>query len=125
VALLNDPPLLAECRRLGPILSNLGNKWSLLVVVLLGDGPRRFNEMNRSLEGISQRMLTFTLKGLERDGMLTRTKFSTVPPRVDYELTPLGHSAIKPIRVLVDWIGANFAEIEINQARFDQRKDAE
>jgi DNA-binding HxlR family transcriptional regulator len=116
---------LVECRRVSPILSHVGDKWSILVVMLLGDGPRRFNDIKRSVDGISQRMLTLTLRGLERDGMVTRTMFPTIPPRVDYELTALGHSAREPIRVLVDWSLAHLSEVEAARVKFDLRREAD
>jgi DNA-binding HxlR family transcriptional regulator len=97
----------------------------MLVVMLLGDGPRRFNDIKRSVDGISQRMLTLTLKGLERDGMVTRTMFPTIPPRVEYELTALGHASREPIRVLVEWILTHLPAIQTAQAKFDSRKLAE
>lgn len=118
----NDSVFLVDCRRVSPILSHVGDKWSILVVMLLGDGPRRFNDIKRNVDGISQRMLTLTLRGLERDGMVTRTMFPTIPPRVDYELTALGHSAREPVRVLVDWSLTHLAEIEAAQAKFDLRE---
>src|SRR5258706_2822820 len=76
-----------DCRAVREVLSRVGDKWTVLVVSTLGDGPKRFNELRRALGSISQRMLTLTLRGLERDGLVTRTVFATVPPRVDYELT--------------------------------------
>ena len=79
-----------DCRNLSSILARVGDKWTVLIVVLLGDGPKRFNEIRRMVGGISQRMLTLTLRGLERDGLVTRTVFPTTPQRVDYELTKLG-----------------------------------
>ena len=79
-----------DCRAIGDVLARVGDKWSVLVVSRLGEGPLRFNELRRSIGGISQRMLTLTLRGLERDGLVTRTVFPTIPPRVDYALTPLG-----------------------------------
>ncbi len=125
MTLPNIPPLVGECRRVSPILSHVGDKWSILVVSLLGDGPRRFNDIKRSVDGISQRMLTLTLRGLERDGMVTRTIFPTIPPRVDYELTPLGHSSREPVRVLVDWILTHLPEIEAARASFEMRQQAD
>jgi DNA-binding HxlR family transcriptional regulator len=83
-------PNTEDCRALSSILARVGDKWTVLIVVLLGDGPKRFNEIKRMVGGISQRMLTFTLRGLERDGLVKRTVFPTTPPRVDYELTGLG-----------------------------------
>src|ERR1700694_5646009 len=91
-----------DCRNLSSILARVGDKWTVLIVVLLGDGPKRFNEMKRMVGGISQRMLTFTLRGLERDGLLTRTVFPTTPQRVDYELTKRGSTlweAVAPLRL--------------------------
>ncbi len=79
-----------DCRAVNGVLARVGDKWSVLIIGLLGDGPKRFNEMKRMVGGISQRMLTLTVRGLERDGLLTRTIFPTIPPRVDYELTKLG-----------------------------------
>src|ERR1700723_3030312 len=89
-----------DCRAITEILARIGDKWSVLVGTRLGDKPMRFNELRRSIGGISQRMLTLTLRGLERDGLLTRTMFPTIPPRVDYALTPLGHSLCEPVRSL-------------------------
>jgi DNA-binding HxlR family transcriptional regulator len=87
-----DARLHVDCRKVSQVLARIGDKWSVLIVMLLGDGPRRFNEIKRMVGGISQRMLTLTLKGLERDGLVTRTVFPTIPPRVDYQLTDLGRS---------------------------------
>jgi DNA-binding HxlR family transcriptional regulator len=113
--------VLAQCNQVTSILSRIGDKWSVLVVVLLGDGPLRFNELRRTINGISQRMLTLTLRGLERDGFLTRTVFSTIPPRVDYELTPLGFSLLEPVRGLGLWAIQNAAVIEESRSRFDAK----
>jgi DNA-binding HxlR family transcriptional regulator len=103
------------------VLARIGDKWSVLVVMMLGDGPRRFNELKRMIGGISQRMLTFTLRGLERDGLVTRTIFPTIPPRVDYELTELGRSLREPIQALGAWAFAHLPEIQEARARFDRR----
>jgi DNA-binding HxlR family transcriptional regulator len=110
----------SECSRIAPVLSRIGDKWTILVVMLLGEGPMRFNELRRRVGGISQRMLTLTVRGLERDGFVTRTVFPTIPPRVDYELTPLGHSLLTPIQHLGNWALQNIALIEDAQRRFDQ-----
>lgn len=114
------------CAKVAPILSRVGDKWSILVVTILGDGPMRFNELRRRIGGVSQRMLTLTLRGLERDGYLTRTVFPSIPPRVEYELTPLGHSLLIPVRALGVWAVQNAPVIEEAQRRFDQTaaKDA-
>ncbi len=111
-----------DCRRVGEVLARIGDKWSVLTVMLLRKGPRRFNELKREIGGISQRMLTFTLRGLERDGLVTRTVFATVPPRVDYELTPLGHSLREPVEGLGNWAFAHIAAIESARRAFDERQ---
>src|SRR6476469_4141702 len=89
-----------DCRAISELLARVGDKWTVLVVTTLGDGPKRFNELRRALGSISQRMLTLTLRALERDGLVTRTVYPTVPPRVDYELTRLGHSLLEPVSSL-------------------------
>ena len=109
-------PQSSDCRAVSSVLARVGDKWSVLIVALLGDGPRRFNEIKRMVGGISQRMLTLTLRGLERDGLVTRTVFPTVPPRVDYELTPLGHSLWEPVDALGS-LGARPHQPEIEAAR--------
>ena len=96
-----------DCRAVSEVLDRVGDKWSVLVVVTLGNGPRRFSELRRAIASISQRMLTLTLRGLERDGLVTRTVFSTIPPRVDYELTGLGHSLLEPVAALGAWAREN------------------
>lgn len=107
------------CKRLAPVLARIGDKWTVLVVILLADGPLRFNELRRRIDGISQRMLTFTVRGLERDGVVTRTVYPTIPPKVEYALTPLGLSLLAALRHLLDWTVANIDDIERAQARFD------
>src|SRR5215471_18867615 len=92
-----------DCRAVSEVLARVGDKWTVLVVSLLGDGPKRFNELRRGLRSISQRMLTLTLRGLERDGLLTRTVYPTIPPRVDYELTKLGLTLLEPIVAIAEW----------------------
>jgi DNA-binding HxlR family transcriptional regulator len=109
-----------SCRPMTDILSRVGDKWSVMVVMLLGPGPKRFNEIRRAINGISQRMLTLTLRGLERDGLVTRTVFPTIPPRVDYELTELGQSLRCPIDALGEWAFANRDRIDAARARFDR-----
>src|SRR5258708_7767054 len=108
-----------DCRAVSEVLARVGDKWTVLVVSTLGDGPRRFNELRRALGSISQRMLTLTLRGLERDGLVTRTVFPTVPPRVDYELTDLGHSLLEPVSSLALWARQNRSSIEAARRRFD------
>ena len=120
-ALPPQPHLDSDCRGVASILARVGDKWSVFVIMLLGNGPRRFNEIKRMIGGISQRMLTLTLRGLERDGLVTRTVFPTIPPRVDYELTDLGRGLSKPVVALGEWAMAHQAEIEDARARFDGR----
>ena len=115
----------ADCRTVTEILSRVGDKWSVQVVVQMGEGPKRFNELRRSVTGISQRMLTLTLRSLERDGLVTRTVYPTIPPRVDYQLTGLGCSLLKTVRGLGEWAIANRDEILEARRRFDGDGDAE
>jgi DNA-binding HxlR family transcriptional regulator len=108
-----------DCRAVSEILARVGDKWTVLVVTVLGDGPKRFNEIRRGLGSISQRMLTLTLRGLERDGLVTRTVFPTIPPRVDYELTKLGRSLLEPVSLLGLWARQNRTAIRDARQRFD------
>ena len=108
-----------DCRAVSEVLARVGDKWTVLVVSTLGDGPKRFNELRRALGSISQRMLTLTLRALERDGLVTRTVFPTIPPRVDYELTRLGRSLLEPVSALGLWARQNRAAIEDARKRFD------
>jgi DNA-binding HxlR family transcriptional regulator len=98
----------------------VGDKWSVLVVSLLGNGPCRFSELRRTIEGISQRMLTLTLRGLERDGLVTRTVFPTTPPKVEYALAPLGRTLLEPVRALALWAETHRDEIQTARERFDR-----
>jgi DNA-binding HxlR family transcriptional regulator len=115
----------SDCRSVAAVLARIGDKWSVLVIMLLGDRPRRFNELKRMVGGISQRMLTLTLRGLERDGLVTRTVFPTVPPRVDYELTDLGRGLCEPVMALGEWARGHLTEIETARQNFDGRNSAE
>jgi DNA-binding HxlR family transcriptional regulator len=108
------------CPAIREVLNRVGDKWSVLVIALLGDGPKRFSELRRSIEGVSQRMLTLTLRGLERDGLLTRTVYPTVPPRVDYALTKLGETLLDPIQALSAWAGEHRFEIQAAREKFDR-----
>jgi DNA-binding HxlR family transcriptional regulator len=108
-----------DCRAVSEVLSRVGDKWTVLVVGELGNGRKRFNEIRRALGSISQRMLTLTLRGLERDGLVTRTVFPTVPPRVDYELTKLGRSLLEPVSGIGLWARQNRAAIAEARQRFD------
>jgi DNA-binding HxlR family transcriptional regulator len=108
-----------DCRAIGDVLARVGDKWSVLVVSRLGNGPVRFNELRRSIGGISQRMLTLTLRGLERDGLITRTVFPIIPPRVDYALTALGRDLLVPVSALGAWAIRNQAKIARARQEFD------
>jgi DNA-binding HxlR family transcriptional regulator len=116
----------ATCTMVSETLARIGDKWTVLVVELLcaGRGPVRFNEIRRSIEGISQRMLTLTLRGLERDGLVTRTVHPTIPPRVDYELTKLGQSLRVPLVAVAEWARANRAGIVEARKVFDATSTA-
>jgi DNA-binding HxlR family transcriptional regulator len=109
----------AACLAAREVLNRVGDKWSVQVIGLLGNGPQRFSELRRSIEGISQRMLTLTLRGLERDGLVTRTVFPTIPPRVDYDLTKLGRTLLEPVRALATWAEKHREEIQGARDRFD------
>ncbi|WP_343717741.1 helix-turn-helix domain-containing protein [Inquilinus sp.] len=111
-----------QCRAVSDVLARVGDKWTVMVVGLLSDGPMRFNELRRTIGGISQRMLTLTLRGLERDGLVTRTVFPTIPPRVDYTLTDLGQTLIEPLKALFAWATTNNAAIERSRKAFDAEK---
>ncbi len=108
-----------DCRMVREILDLVGDKWSLYIIGSLKDGPVRFNELRRRIEGISQRMLTITLRGLERDGLVKRTLFPTIPPRVDYELTDMGRSLLEPVMALTLWANANQPNIQRARAIYD------
>ncbi|WP_321949652.1 winged helix-turn-helix transcriptional regulator [Burkholderia cenocepacia] len=112
--------VLSDCRRVTPVLARIGDKWTVLVIAVLRHGPQRFNELKRSVDGISQQMLTRTLKGLERDGMVTRTTFPTTPPQVQYELSELGKSLSAPVLALGKWAFEHLAEIDEAQRKYDR-----
>ena len=113
------PHATEDCRAVSEILSRVGDKWTVLVVGKLGEGQMRFNELRTAVGGISQKMLTTTLRGLERDGFVTRTVFPTIPPRVDYELTDLGFELLEPVYQLGEWARKNTARVNAARARFD------
>ncbi len=115
------PELTPECRPVSELLSRIGDKWSVLVVSLLGGGPLRFSELKRRIAGISQKMLTSTLRNLERDGFVTRTVFPTIPPRVDYELTELGRDLLEPVGALATWARLNQSRVDAARETFDKR----
>jgi DNA-binding HxlR family transcriptional regulator len=108
-----------RCLATRDVLNRVGDKWSVLIVGLLGGGRQRFSELLRTVDGISQRMLTLTLRGLERDGLVTRTIYPTIPPRVEYELTSLGRTLLDPINALSEWAGKNRTKIQAARDKFD------
>ena len=112
-----------SCTPVRTVMARIADKWSLLTIMTLSDGTKRFSELQRGIEGISQRMLTLTLRGLERDGLVTREVFPTIPPRVEYTLTPLGQSMREPVNALGGWIVNNLPEIDAARRRFDAAQD--
>jgi DNA-binding HxlR family transcriptional regulator len=112
------------CPAVRDVLNRVGDKWSVQIVALLGDGTMRFSELRRAIEGISQRMLTLTLRGLERDGLITRTVFPEIPPRVEYELTRLGKTLLDPIQALAEWAAEHRVSIQDARAKFDAKATA-
>ena len=111
-----------ECPKISQVLARVGEKWSVLIIIMLAERPRRFSELKRAIGGISQRMLTLSLRGLERDGLVKRTVFPVVPPRVEYELTPLGRSLHAPVSALGEWARSHLAEIDAAREAFDRRE---
>ncbi len=111
-----------DCQAITETLSRIGDKWTVMVVATLSQGSLRYNEIRRAIEGISQRMLTLTLKGLERDGLVSRTVYPTIPPRVDYELTDLGHKLTVPLRSIYDWAKKHRPEMEAARKKFAERQ---
>jgi DNA-binding HxlR family transcriptional regulator len=107
------------------VLQRVGDKWSMYVIDLLGQGTRRFSELHRAVDGITARMLTVTLRGLERDGIVTRTIHPVIPPRVDYALTPMGLTLLDAIGALVNWADSHLPEISAAQASYDLRHAAD
>ncbi|MFT3770973.1 MAG: helix-turn-helix domain-containing protein [Minicystis sp.] len=108
-----------DCVATREILSLVGDKWSVMVIVNLGEGRMRFSDLKRAIVGISQRMLTHTLRGLERDGLVGRTVYPTTPPRVDYDLTPLGRTLLDPVAALATWAWHHRPEIERAREAFE------
>ena len=101
------------------VLDKIGDKWSMLLVMTLATGSRRFNQLHRDVPDISQKMLTQTLRDLQRDGLVARQVFDTKPPSVEYRLTPLGQSLILPLGHLIEWANLNIPDIEAARTRFD------
>lgn len=114
-----------DCHVISDVLARIGDKWTVLVVWTLGDGTKRFNELRRRINGISQRMLTLTLRSLERDGMVTRSVYPTIPPRVDYTLTDLGRSLLAPVMALGDWATKHREEIEAARQHFEAKSGSD
>jgi DNA-binding HxlR family transcriptional regulator len=112
-----------RCLAVREVLNRVGDKWSVFIVSLLGDRPRRFSELRRMIQGISQRMLTLTLRGLERDGLVTRTIYPTIPPRVDYALTPLGRTLLVPVQALATWAEEHRHEMQRARDEFDRQSE--
>jgi DNA-binding HxlR family transcriptional regulator len=123
--LTTPEPIHVECKRFSGVLSLIGDKWTVMIVLTLTERPRRFNDIKRTIGGISQQMLARTLRALERDGMVARTVHPTVPPQVEYALTALGRSLSDPIRELGYWAGAHIAEIESNRSAFDGARNSQ
>lgn len=118
-------PACPECSRINQVLSRVGDRWSVLIVISLSQyGVLRFNELKRHL-GISQRMLSLTLRELERDGLVSRTYHPTIPPKVEYALTPLGESFKEPVKVLGLWALDNFGAIDSARAAYDAQAEAQ
>jgi DNA-binding HxlR family transcriptional regulator len=114
-----------ECPKISQVLARIGEKWSVLIIIMLAQRPHRFSELKRAIGGVSQRMLTLSLRGLERDGLVKRTVFPVVPPRVEYELTPLGRSLHSSVRALGEWARAHLSEIDAARDAFDHRETLE
>lgn len=112
------------CRTISTLLSRIGDKWTVLVVQTLGDGSKRFNELRREIPSVSQRMLTLTLRNLERDGLVSRTVTPSIPPRVDYALTELGKTLIPPIKAVAGWAIEHREEVADARSNFDTAKQA-
>ena len=122
---VTEPGDHSSCRRVTPVLNRVGDKWSMQVVMQLAHGRKRFTELKRALDGVSQRMLTLTLRGLERDGLVNRYVTPTIPPRVDYELTDLGQSLREPVTALGQWALNHIDCIWAAQQRYDAAQDDE
>lgn len=112
----------SDCQKISQVLARVGEKWSILIIMMLSGGPRRFTELKRSINGISQRMLTLCLRGLERDGLVNRNVIAVMPPHVEYSLTPLGVSLTKPVIALGSWASDHIADIDAARAAFDQQE---
>lgn len=112
-----------DCQKISQVLARVGEKWSILIIMNLAGGPRRFTEIKRAINGISQRMLTLCLRGLERDGLVKRTVHAVMPPHVEYELTPLGRSLTEPVIALGTWASTHIPDIDAARKAFDEREN--
>jgi DNA-binding HxlR family transcriptional regulator len=121
---VSTPTDTRDCRRVSEILNRVGDKWTMQVVVVLHHRPHRFNDLKRQVIGISQQMLTRTLKLLERDGLVERKVLGTSPPQVEYALTPFGFSLVEPVRRLAEWASANLDKLHDNHRRYDANGEA-
>ena len=119
------PEQTETCVVVRELLDRVGDKWSVLVISLLGEHGYRFTELQRAIEGISQRMLTVTLRQLERDGLVSRTVHATVPPRVDYALTPLGKSVLEPLQAFMHWAQSHGTDVAAARRHYDEQQLAE
>jgi DNA-binding HxlR family transcriptional regulator len=123
-AVLGEPAVpglpTANCR-VREVLGRIGDKWSIFIIIRLGNGPQRFTTLKRAIDGISQRMLTVTLRGLERDGIVSRTMYPVMPPRVDYALTPLGHTLLDAVGALMAWADEHLGEVDAAREGYDAR----
>jgi DNA-binding HxlR family transcriptional regulator len=119
----SSPVRHGACRAVAPVLARIGDKWSVLIIMVLSQGPCRFNALKREVDGISQRMLTLNLRGLERDGLITRTMYPSIPPKVEYALTELGQSLRIPVMALGQWAYANRDAMEAARRSFDAKED--
>lgn len=112
----------SDCQKISQVLSRIGEKWSVLIIMYLAEKPRRFTEIKRAINGVSQRMLTLCLRGLERDGIVERTVYAVMPPHVEYALTPLGHSLTAPVIALGSWAREHISAIDAAREAFDARE---
>ena len=120
---MTTPPDTRNCRKVSEVFNRVGDKWSMQVIVVLRDQPHRFNDLRRQINGISQQMLTRTLKALERDGLVERTVRAMSPPQVNYSLTPFGNSLALPVRELAEWARANLDTLHENRYRYDANNE--
>lgn len=114
-----------DCQKISQVLARVGEKWSVLIIMLLAGGPHRFTEIKRAINGISQRMLTLCLRGLERDGLIKRTVIAVMPPHVEYELTPLGQSLTEPVIALGTWANSHISDIDAAREAFDAQDNSQ